>query len=233
MFRKIYILINTAILAVFCAGTSVAESFDYRFDVRLGVVKIGEMQIAASNNGTSYSAGAVLFTTGLVGALYDVRFDYRVEGRVDKNGTLLPVRHSAFNDEQGNVSRLEVLYIGDRVVSVTFDPMRNVSEEVLDYRRTLDTMSLIYFLMRPVKATEACKGEVVLFGGQNRGQVGFTDIKRFADGHIECDVFYSSDSGKDGLAPSALIFDVDNNGLVRIREFEVDTNIGTLTVQRR
>ena len=233
MFRKFFILINAAILAVFHAGPSVAESFDYRFDVRLGLAKIGEMQIAASNNGSSYSAGAVLYTTGLIGALYDVRFDYRAEGRVGIGGALLPVRHSATNDEQGTVSKLEILYSDDRVVSVTFDPMQHVPEEVLSYTQTIDTMSLIYFLMRPVKSAEACKGDVVLFGGRNRSQVGFTEIKRFADGHIECDVSYSSDSGKDSLAPSALIFDVDSSGLVRIREFEVDTNIGTLTVHVR
>ena len=210
-----------------------AESFDYRFTVRLGMAKIGEMQVAANNDGKSYSVATVLYTTGLVGAIYDVRYDQASVGRIGVGGALVPVKHTATNDERGTISRIEILYSGDRVSSVVFDPVRNIPAEVTTFRHTVDPMTLMYFLLRPVSTAKVCSGEVELFDGRNRSKVEFTDIKRFNDGRVECNILYSGDGGKGGIALSALVFEPDNNGLMRIQKFEAHTSIGTLTIKAR
>ena len=106
MIRAIKVSIHAAILAAILPITAFAETFDYRFDVRLGMAKIGEMQVAANNDGKAYSTGAVLFTTGLVGAVYDVRYDYRAEGRIGVAGVLVPTKYTAENYEKDKVSLL-------------------------------------------------------------------------------------------------------------------------------
>lgn len=233
MFKTICISLYAAIFAAIMPTVAMAETFDYRFDVRLGLVKIGEMQVAANNDGKTYSVATQLYTTGLVGAVYDLRYDQTAMGRIGVGGVLVPVRHTSFSDEKGDILRLEILFSGDRVSSVTFDPVRNVPAEVTGYRSTVDPMSLMYFLLRPVSAARACTGEVVLFDGRNRSTVKFTDIKRFNDRRVECNISYSGDNGKGGIALSALVFVPDTNGLMQIQKFEARTSIGILTIKAR
>jgi len=210
-----------------------AQSFDYRFDVRLGMAKIGEMQVAANSDGKSYSVATALYTTGLVGALYDVRYDQTAIGRIGVGGALVPIRHTATSSEKGTVSGLEILFSGDRVSSVVFDPARSVPAVVTTYRHTVDPMSLMYFLLRPVSSAKVCSGGVEMFDGRDRSSVKFTDIKRYNDGRVECNISYSGNGGRGGIALSALVFEPGNNGLMRIRKFEAHTSLGTLTIKAR
>ncbi len=233
MFKTIYIVIYAAILAAFVPTISAAQSFDYRFDVRLGMAKIGEMQVAANNDGKSYSVATALYTTGLVGALYDVRYEQTAIGRIGAGGALVPVKHTAMNDEKGTISQLEILFSGNRVSRVTFDPAKAVPAEVTTYRDTVDPMSLMYFLLRPVSSAKVCTGGVNMFDGRNRSAVKFIDINRYNDGRVECNISYSGDGGKGGIALSSLVFYPDNNDLMRIRKFEAHTSLGTLTIKAR
>ncbi len=236
MFKSIYITICAIAFATCVPSTVIAESFDYRFDVRLGLAKIGEMQVKANNDGKSYSVATVLYTTGLVGALYDVRYDQASIGRIGVGGALVPVRHTATNDERGTISKLEILFSGDRVSSVTFDPVKTVPAEVTTFRHTVDPMSLMYFLLRPASVAKVCTGEVELFDGRSRSNVKFTDIKRYNDGRVECSILYSGNGGnggKVGIALSSLVFMPDNNGLMQIQNFEANTSIGTLKIKAR
>ena len=233
MFKSVYLSICAAIFAALVPTLAGAETFDYRFDVRLGMAKIGEMQVAANNDGKTYSVATALYTTGVVGALYDVRYDQTALGRIGTGGALVPVRHTSTSDEKGNISRLEILFSGDRVSSVAFDPAKSVPAEVTSYRHTVDPMSLMYFLLRPVISDKACSGEANLFDGRNLSLVKFTDVKRFNNGRIECNIAYSGEGGKGGVAISALVFEPDNNGLMRIRKFEAHTSIGTLNIRIR
>jgi len=233
MFKTRYIAIYAAIFAAFIPAILRAESFDYRFDVRLGMAKIGEMQVAANNDGKSYSVATVLYTTGLVGAIYDVRYDQAALGRIGVGGALVPVKYTAANDEKGRISGLEILFSGDRVSSVAFDPAQNVPQEVTTFRHTIDPMTLMYFLLRPASSAKACSGTAEMFDGRNRSTVEFSDIKRYNNGRVECNISYSGDGGKGGVALSSLVFEPDNNGLMRIRKFEAHTSIGTLTINRR
>ena len=233
MFKVIFISIYAAIFAAILPVTAMAEKFDYRFDVRLGLAKIGEMQVAASNNGSSYSVGTLLHTTGIVGALYDLRYDQSSSGRVGVGGGLVPVRHTSISDERNEVSKLEILYSGDRVSRVTYDPARSVPVGVTRFRNTVDPGSLMYLLLRPVSSKRVCTGDIDLFDGRNLSAVRFVDVKRYNDGRVECSISYSGEGGKAGVALSALVFAPDNNGLMRIRQFEAHTSIGTLTIKAR
>lgn len=233
MFKAILNFICTAIFAVILPLSAMAENFDYRFDVRLGLVKIGEMQVAVNNDGSSYSVGTLLKTTGVVGAVYDLRYDQSSSGRIGVGGVLVPVRHTSISDERDIVSRLEILFSGNRVSHVSYDPQRFVPAEVTGFRNAVDPGSLMYFLLRPLSSDRVCTGDVDLFDGRNLSAVQFIDIKKYNDGRVECSISYSGEGGKAGVALSALVFVPDNNGLMRIRKFEAHTSIGTLTIKAR
>lgn len=231
--RKMNCLPLSAIFAVLLPLAGLAETFDYRFDVRLALLKIGEMQIAANNDGGSYSAGMLLYTTGLAGAIYDVRYEQSVIGRVAPDGGLLPVRYNLENDEQGRIFHLEILFSGDRVSGVIYDPEDTVPENISDFQNVIDPMSLIYWLLRPGSAQQVCAGEIDLFDGKTRSSVKYTNVQRRGGGWVECDISYSGTSGKNGVALSTLVFTPDTDGVMRIRRFDVHTSIGTLAVKAR
>lgn len=231
MFKTVLILVWAFGFAIFASFPATAESFDYHFDVRLGVAKIGKMQVAANNDGNSYSAAATLQTTGLIGAIYDVRYEQRASGLVGPNGALLPLRYTSINEVRGSVSGLEILFIGNRVASVSYDPERIVAPEVITFRNTVDPMSLMYFLLRPVRIEDVCTGTVDLFGGRDQSTVRFSYILRYNDGRVKCDIQYLSEDGEAGIAVSALVFRPDNNGFMRIQSFNAHTGIGTLSVR--
>lgn len=233
MFKAFFYFIYAAIFAAILPTFALAENFDYRFDVRLGLVKIGEMQVAVNNNGSSYSVGTLLRTTGVLGAVYDLRYEQISSGRIGVGGVLVPVWHTSISDERDDVSKFEIRYSGDRVSHVTFDPVKSVPEKVTSYRKTIDPGTLMYFLLRPVTSKRACTGEVELFDGQSLSHVQFVDVKRYNDGRVECNISYSGEGGKAGVALSALVFEPDTNGLMRIRKFDANTSIGTLTIKAR
>jgi len=231
MFNKVYTFVFSALLLVSPAITH-AENFDYRFNVRLGPAKIGEMEVSGRNEGGSYSTTAHLFTTGVVGAIYDVSYEYRTEGKVGARGVLLPTHHVSTNIEKRKTTQLEIRYSGDRVVGVLYTPERDVPATATGYKRTVDPMTLIYFLLRPASPAQTCAGAVELFDGQSRIKVAFTNVERSANGQIECDISYAGEKGG-GIALSSLVFVPDSNGLMRIKEFAAETNIGTLAIKVR
>jgi len=233
MFKAIIIFMFTAIIAVVLPITAMAEKFDYRFDVRLGLVKIGEMQVAVNNDGRSYSVGTLLQTTGVVGAVYDLRYEQASSGRVGAGGALVPIKHTSISDERNNVSKLEILFSGNRVSRVTHDPARSVPSHVTSFRNAIDPGALMYFMLRPVSSEQVCTGSVDLFDGKNLSAVQFIDVKKYNDGRVECSISYSGNGGKAGVALSSLVFVPDNNGLMQIRKFEAHTGIGTLTIKIR
>ena len=233
MFKAIYLSLCTAIFAVMLPAATISETFDYRFDVQLGIAKIGEMRVAANNDGKRYSVKTILRTTGLVGAFYDLRYDQSSSGLVVSGGALRPVQHTSFSNERNNVSTLEILFSGNRVSRVTYDPIKPVPAEVYSYRNTVDPGTLMYILLRPVNTNKVCAGNIDLFDGRKLSSVRFVDVKRYTDGRVECSISYSGEGGKAGVALTSLVFTPDSNGVMRIRKFEAHTSIGTLTIKAR
>lgn len=221
-----------AILILLTPISANGETLRYLFDVRLAVGKIGEMQVLVENTGTAYSATGALYTTGLVGALYDARYDSYAEGRVDGR-RLNPVRYTSTSNEKGTVSTAEITYSGNRVTRVRFTPAKPVPQRATSERNTIDPMSLIYQLIRPVSVGDVCKGDYKLFDGQKRMTVSYTNLKRYTNGRVECDIVYSGTGNNGGISLSAAVFNKGADGLMYIDRFTANTNIGTLSVSLR
>ena len=225
-------LIIAAMLLAWAPVVTNAETLRYHFNVRLGAGKIGEMQVLVENTGTAYSALGSLYTTGLVGAFYDARYDSYAEGRV-VDGGLQPVRHTSTANEKGRISTSEITYSGNRVASVAFTPSKTVPATATSQRNTTDPMSLIYQLLRPVSAQDVCTGSYDLFDGVDRMTVSYVNLKRFTGGRVECDITYTGNGQKGGVSPSAVVFNPGRDGLMYIDRFIASTSIGNLSVSLR
>lgn len=223
--------ITALAITTFSALPAAAESLNYLFSISLGVAKIGEMRVRADVNGGQYSTSGSLKSTGIAGALYDVSYEHASAGTYANEWQFNPSRYSSTAVESGETEHTQITYAGNRVSGVTFDPTRDVPASATGQTNTIDPMTLIYLLLRPVSPDHICGGNYTLFDGRNRRQVTYTNPRRFNDGRVECSVSYGG--GSSGLALTGVTFVPGNDGMMHISRFSANTNAGTLTAKRR
>ena len=205
------------------------QSFSYLFDINLGMAKIGEMRVSADIAGTNYSTVGSLKSTGLAGAIYDVSYESRAQGTFDHPWHFVPVRYSSVSVENDESTTTAITYSGNRVSNVSMTPPKDGTST--GQTDTIDPMTLIYFLVRPVPAENVCGGTFNLFDGSTSMTVSYTNPRRFNDGRIECSVAYSGKNS--GVALSSVTFTPGDDGMMYISRFNASTNAGTLTARRR
>ncbi len=212
-------------------GVAQTQSFNYLFDINLGMAKIGEMRVRADIDGTQYSTSGSLKSTGLAGAIYDVSYESRAEGSFDHPWHFIPTRYESTSVENDETKITQISYSGNRVAAVVFQPSRDVPASATSETNTIDPMTLIYYLVRPVPAENVCGGTFDLFDGRTRMTVSYTNARRFNDGRIECSVSYTGKNS--GVALSSVTFQPGDDGMMYISRFSANTNAGTLTARRR
>lgn len=207
------------------------QSFNYLFDINLGIAKIGEMRVSADITGSNYSTVGTLKSTGIAGALYDVSYESRAQGSFDHPWHFVPARYSSVSIENGENTTTAINYAGNRVSGVTITPPKDIPASATSETNTVDPMTLIYFLVRPVPAENVCGGTFELFDGRTHMTVSYTNARRFNDGRIECSVAYTGTNA--GVALSSVTFNPGDDGMMYISRFAANTNAGTLTARRR
>lgn len=210
-----------------------AEPMSMDFDVRFGGVKIGEMTVRGDETAEKYSAEGILRTTGLAGAVYNIEYRYSANGHVTGD-RFLPDKFTALNRESGRVNSQIITYRSDKINSVQFWPEAQVGDDVIGQKGTLDPMTLIYVLMRPMDAQKPCGLVADLHDGKNRFRVTSTLAARSSTGGVTCDIAYTH-KGKEtgGLSPSGVVFEPNAKGEMVIDWFAAKTNIGILRIIRK
>lgn len=219
-------------MLVSAAAPSTAESFDYLFDIRLGIAKIGEMRITGKDEAAQYSTTGKLYTTGLAGAVYDLEYTYSAKGNSTNPWHVLPLQYAAEIHENGYDRTVNIRYSGDRIAAITTDPSSPEPANMNSQHGTVDPMTLIYLLVRPVPAESVCGGSYELYDGATRFTVTYVNARRFNDGRVECDVDYAGQSGNAGVSVSGITYVPGDDGRMYIRSFTVQTNAGALKATR-
>ncbi len=226
-------VIRSGIFAMFLAlpglVTAQTQSFNYLFDISLGIAKVGEMRVNADINGASYTASGVLESTGVAGAIFDVRYETTVRGTTDHPWHFVPQNYTSISIEKDDRSDVNISFSGNRISGVSHTPPRDVSVPAVS--DAIDPMTLIYFLVRPVPAENVCGGTFKMFDGREVMNVAYTNARRFNDGRIECSVTYSGSNT--GVALSSVTFSPGDDGMMYISRFSANTNAGELTARRR
>lgn len=207
------------------------QNFNYLFDISIGIAKIGEMRVSADINGNNYSAVGTLRSTGIAGALYDAAYESRAQGTFDHPWHFVPVRYSSVSDENGESTTTAISYSGNRVSGVTITPPKDIPASATTERNTVDPMTLIYYLVRPVPTENVCGGTFDLFDGRTRMTVAYTNARRLSGNRVECAVAYTGKNS--GVTLSSVTFQPGDDGMMYITRFSAETNAGTLTARRR
>ncbi len=205
-----------------------AESFNYLFGIKLGIAKIGEMRITGTDVDGRYTTTGKLYTTGLVGALYDVSYDYTAEGDSTNPWRLLPTRYFAKSSENGARRTMEILFTDGRVSALNATPARKISKRAAAAQNVVDPMTLIYLLVRPVPRENVCGGSFTLYDGGSVLDVSYVNPRLLADGRIACAVSYGNSRKSGGIAVSEIVFRQGQDGRMYVQEFSASTAAGTL-----
>lgn len=231
MIKRIKTGIFIALMALPALANAQTQSFNYLFDISLGMAKIGEMRVSADISGNSYATVGTLKSTGLAGAIYDVSYESRAQGTITHPWLFVPSRFNSVSKENGDQKTTQINYAGNRVTNVTFVPPRAGGANATAQTDTIDPMTLIYFLVRPVPEANVCGGTFNMFDGHTAMRVQYSNPRRFNNGNVSCSVTYSGSNS--GVALSSVTFAPAGNGMMIIKAFEADTNAGALTARRR
>jgi len=223
-------------LALLCmvAGTAAADtSIRYVFNVSYGGVKIGEMTVSGAETATAYAAVGHLDTTGLVGAFFDFEYDYATQGYI-RNGQYLPVEYRSKTREGKRTWTQRITYSGDRIATVAFQPAREINDGVIGARGTIDLMTLIYRLVKPMPKEAPCSFQGKLHNGKSLYDVKLAVGTGYTGEKISCVSNYTKNGEPaNGLVPAGVVYKLNREGMYEVDWFSLDTNIGTLRVERK
>jgi len=223
--------------ALFCGlavpVTGAAESIDYLFSIRFGLAKIGEMRVSGSESGGRYSTDGRLYTSGLAGAVYDLKYVYSAAGRAANHWSLVPDNYKSKSHESGRDTTTNIIFSGGVISDVQRTPAKPMPDSARGQTGAVDPMTLIYLMLRPVPPENVCGGQYKLFDGAYFFTVHFVNARKYNDGRIVCDITYDSDKGKSNVALSGLTYRPSADGLLYIDTFTVESVIGTLKAVRK
>ena len=213
------------------------------FDVSVRGLDIGFIGYIAKNNGSRYSLGFGVRSTGILDLFQNVEIDASANGRV-VDGELFPYRYEE-NSILGKKSNRVVIEYENGVPNlVVKEPPIDESKPLLDPLEqvgTLDPLSSLYMIFRSSVRNELCDKEFYLFDGERRARISLGKPTWNGDEAI-CDcVFvrmagYSESELEGGKEfPFTISFDQSSEDSLRykFRQLEGKSRYGSIRIERR
>ncbi len=206
-----------ALLVMLLTGPSEAAETRVLYDLRMLGVKLGELELRASEGPAGYTTQASFATKGAIGLIAKVRFDMLASGRV-VGGTLIPVHYS----EDVNTGRRH------STETVTFAPGD----------RRLDPMSALYLGLRDRPDRQGCAMDRELFDGERSMHIVLAETGR-SEGRVICAGSLARGAGysAEDLAersefPMTITYGIVD-GVLRVLEARINSLHGRVVLLRR
>lgn len=228
-------------LLVSAAGAASAAEERMAFDIRIGGIKAGELEIAGRIENGRYSLAGRLQSTGLVAAIRKVRYDVRARGTF-RDGTFMPRRYTEITYSGNRNSEAEMLYRSGVPQGKTYTPARKPDAQDVDPATqggTLDPLSAMFAVLRARDADRACEISIRTFDGEKAARVGMERIAT-AEDEIICQGAYVRVAGFDAeemadrrVFPFRLSLSPGSDGLWRVSSLELQSLYGRAQLVRR
>jgi hypothetical protein len=211
------------------------------YDFYLGGIPAGELTVGAAFSTATYTARAGLRTTGIVGFLYDLAFNARATGRIDRGG-LSPDRYNSFSQDPKRQYLVEISFVNRTPVSTRIEPERDNkpwSINPRDQRDTVDPLSGVLAAFAPSPSGSVCEKRVEVFDGRRRFALEIG--RRQHDGNrIRCEAEYVRLAGfrpkwmgNNSTRPFTLYMEQRSDGLFHVARAVADTSFGPMILQLR
>lgn len=230
-----------AILVSILATAALAAEERILFDVRLGSIKAGELQIAASEGGGRYALKGRMQSTGLVAAIRKVRYDASTRGRLSR-GRYVPSEYSEVTNSGRKEESAVMAYRGGVPQVKQYSPPREPGPHDVDPSTqggSLDPLTALYAVFRAVPEAEACATGFRTFDGKRVAQFETSKTSASAD-EIVCTGVYRRIAGYDPEElserqqfPMTMVYRPAGNGLWHVSQMELQTLYGKARMIRK
>ena len=179
------VLASLAVLATLAAGPAAAEQASYA--LRLAGFRLATLTYAADGGGSAYGARLRFETSGLAGVIAPVRFEAEAQGRTGSDGGFRPQRYREQTERGGETEVTEIVWNGARPRIVTEDPPQPDRLDPARAEGSVDLMTGMHALFRPVAETAACRLDLTTYDGKRLTRMSLGPPRRDEDGRILCD----------------------------------------------
>lgn len=230
------------LVAMLASGSASAQTRERAvFDIFLGDFRVGVFAFSGVEARGRYSVAGQLRSTGLIGALADVRYDAKSQGRI-RQGRFVPESYT----ERGNIGErstdLVISYKNGVPEAPVFDPPRADASRDLDPSEqgdAIDLMTMLYTLLKDVDGRDVCRYDVFAYDGVRRTRVTMRPETNTADG-VTCAAEYRRVAGFSAaemeerpVFPFRVIYSGLGEGRYRATAMDVETVYGVVRLERR
>jgi len=230
----------TLFLAVFPAAAASAQDRGV-FDIALGALDVGVFAYSGVESGGRYSTAGQLRSTGVVGALADVRYEAKSQGSITPRGYVPEVY-----EERANIgvrsTDLTITYDDGVPRPPEFNPPREPSARGIDPATqgdALDLMTVLYLLLKTQPERDVCALDTPVFDGVRRTRL-IMAVETRAAGEIVCAAEYRRIAGfaawelrERPASLFRLVYSEVSPGVFRATSGAIDTNYGVVRLERR
>lgn len=178
------------------AGVAIPPEVDTIYDLYLGGIKAGELQISADYAEQTYSAQSVLRTAGIVGFVYKASFEAQTEGRLTDQG-LAPDRFAADSRMKSKSQSVEMIYGEGAPQQVNAQPAFVPKPWEVDpaaQTGALDPITAALMALAPAPKDLICNQSVEVFDGRRRYAIDL-GAPVTEHGRIKCPAVYRRIAG--------------------------------------
>lgn len=211
------------------------------FDIYLGALKVGVFAFSGVEGRGRYSTAGQLRSTGLIGALADVRYDAKSRGRVSA-GRYVPEAYEERANIGARATDLVIAYKNGVPDAPRFNPPRESRRPALNPAAqgdTIDLMTMLYTLLKDVQPADVCRYDALAYDGVRRTRVTMRVETRQPD-VVTCAAEYRRIAGftpaelRDRpVFPFRLVYTALESGAYRATAVDLETVYGVVRLERR
>ena len=230
-------------LALLTGGMAEAAParLDQIYDLYLGGIKAGELEVTAEIGDADYRARSALRTAGIVGFVYKASFEAETEGRIGDDG-YAPARFQADSRMRSKHQSVEMSYAGNAPDEVRAEPAfvpKPWQIEPSEQTGAFDPITGALLALAPAPVDRICNREVDVFDGRRRYVLVMGAPERDGD-RIRCPTVYRRLAGfkpkmmkKQTDFPFDIWFEPRPGGMAQIVRAAGDTMFGLAVVLLR
>ncbi len=237
MFRLSHVFCIVTLLVL--PASLLAEQTQARFALRALGVKVGEFTLDGSASASRYSVSAQLATTGLVGAIKQVRFVIQASGR-RKGDRFIPQHYVEDMDTGQRQSRARLTYSGGVATASGSEIGERTAYSVTDQeqRGAVDPLTAIFMVLRDQRPEDLCRLRQKIYDGERLTEIALTR-RVDSGGAVRCSGAFTRLSGyapddlrKGSRFPLTVTYEAQG-GVMRAVHVQAQTVYGAATVVRK
>ena len=153
------LFLNSFILFFFLCWPLLGKEINKSYVVKVGGIKIGELNWQIKLEGDKYFNKLDLKNKGLFSAIYRFRGEYFSEGLINKK-RLIPKKYTHFWQTKKTIKNMELLFDGGRLVSLTQKPDEEelIRLNVFSFQNTNDPLTSFQKIMMGEKSALVVDG---------------------------------------------------------------------------